>query len=165
MLHYLFFIEGGMFSLDWTYSMPSKITGLQGSCLVIPCSFEFKTEKLSNVEVKWYLYSTTEYPLVYASDSKNVNKLFGETTLYGLPSEKNCSLEIKQLNMQHNGRRLYPWMDPKSVHTFHKENYYDQSVELQITGSANYFYRDTLHDQGVFELDSSLLFAFDRTSQ
>lgn len=140
MLHYLFFIEGGMFSLDWTYSMPSKITGLQGSCLVIPCSFEFKTEKLSNVEVKWYLYSTTEYPLVYASDNKNVNKLFGETTLYGLPSEKNCSLEIKQLNMQHNGRRLYPWMDPKSVHTFHKENYYDKSVELQITGSANYFY-------------------------
>lgn len=140
-LHYLFPNEGGMISLDWTYSMPSKITGLSGSCLVIPCSYDFRTEKLSNVDVKWYLYSTTQYPLVYGPDKENViDKFFGKTKLYGLPSEKNCSLEIKQLNMKNNGDRLYPWMDPKSVQTFHKENYYDNSIELQITGSPIYFF-------------------------
>lgn len=135
-----------MHSLDWTYTMPSKITGLRGSCLVIPCSFDFKTEQHSNVKVKWYLYSTTEYPLVYGPDNEDVlSKFNGKTRLYGLPSEKNCSLEIKQLDMLHNGDRLYPWIDPKPVQTFHKENYYDKSIELQITGSAIYLYRDTLH--------------------
>lgn len=151
--------------MDWTYSMPSKITGLRGSCLVIPCSFDFRTEKLRNVEVKWYLYSTTEYPLVYGPNTEGViGKFFGKTRLYGLPSEKNCSLEIKQLDMHHNRDRLYPWMDPKSVQTFHKENYFDKSIEIQITGNAIYFHRDTLNYQGVLSLDSSLLLAFDRTS-
>lgn len=155
-----------MFSLDWTYSIPSKITGLRGSCLVIPCSFDFKTETLRNVEVKWYLYSTTDYPLVYYPDNTQVTgRFFGKTRLYGLPSEKNCSLEIKQLDMHHNGDRLYPWMDPKSVQTFHKENYYDKSVELQITGSPIYFYKDTLNFQGELHLDSSLLLDSYRTSQ
>ncbi|XP_053543544.1 uncharacterized protein LOC108277733 isoform X2 [Ictalurus punctatus] len=130
-------VKRGMHSLDWTYTMPSKITGLWGSCLVIPCSFDFKTEKHSNVKVKWYLYSTTEYPLVYGPDNEDVlSKFNGKTRLYGLPSEKNCSLEIKQLDMLHSGDRLYPWIDPKPVQSFHKENYYDKSIELQITEQA-----------------------------
>ncbi|KAK3560905.1 hypothetical protein QTP86_022883 [Hemibagrus guttatus] len=131
-------VKRGMFSLDWTYSMPSKITGLRGSCMVIPCSFDFKREKHSNVEVKWYLYSSNTYPLVYDPDNKNVlDKYIGKTRLYGLPSEKNCSLEITQLETQHNADRLYPWMDPKSVQTFHKENYYDKSIELQVKDQAD----------------------------
>ncbi|KAB5550539.1 hypothetical protein PHYPO_G00054860 [Pangasianodon hypophthalmus] len=131
-------VKMGMSSLDWTYSMPSKITGIRGSCVVIPCSFDFRTEKLRNVVVKWYLYSTTKYPLVYDADNNEVTgKYFGKARLYGLPSEKNCSLEIKQLDMHHNGDRLYPWMDPKPVMTFHKENYYDKSVELQIKEQAD----------------------------
>lgn len=137
-----------MFSLDWTYSMPSKITGLRGSCLVIPCSFDFRAEKHNNVEVKWYLYSPTQYPLVYGPDNDNIlGKFFGKTKLCGLPSEKNCSLEIKQLDMHHNGDRLYPWMDPKSVQTFHKENYFDKSIELKITGRPLYFTETLLKSQ------------------
>ncbi|XP_047676768.1 uncharacterized protein LOC113643674 isoform X2 [Tachysurus fulvidraco] len=131
-------VKRGMFSLDWTFSMPSKIKGLRGSCLVIPCSFDFKTEKPSSVQVKWYLFSTTSYPLVYDPDNQNIiNKFFGKARLYGLPSEKNCSLEITQLEMSHSGDRLYPWMDPKSIDTYHMENYYDKSIELQVTDQAD----------------------------
>ncbi|XP_053363781.1 uncharacterized protein LOC128533521 isoform X1 [Clarias gariepinus] len=133
-------VKRGMFSLDWTYSMPSKMTGLQGTCLVIPCSFDFRnsTKKPADVEVKWYLYSTSQYPLVYSPDGENViQKYFGKTRLYGLTSEKNCSLEIMQLELQYNGDRLYPWMDPKSVDTFHKEDFYAKSIELQITEQAD----------------------------
>lgn len=140
-----------MFSLDWTFSMPSKIKGLRGSCLVIPCSFDFKTEKHSSVQVKWYLFSTTSYPLVYDPDDRNViNKFFGKTSLYGLPSEKNCSLKITQLEMSHSGERLYPWMDPKPIDSYHRENYYDKSIELQVTGNGTYFYIDILSYQGVY---------------
>lgn len=121
--------------------MPSKMTGLQGTCLVIPCSFDFRnsTKKPADVEVKWYLYSTSQYPLVYSPDGENViQKYFGKTRLYGLTSEKNCSLEIMQLELQYNGDRLYPWMDPKSVDTFHKEDFYAKSIELQITGNDTF---------------------------
>ncbi|KAF5906254.1 uncharacterized protein DAT39_004002, partial [Clarias magur] len=128
-----------MFSLDWTYSMPSKMTGLRGTCLVIPCSFDFRnsTKNPADVEVKWYIYSTSQYPLVYSSDGDYViGKYFGKTKLYGQTSEKDCSLEIKT-EMNHNGDRLYPWMDPKSIETFHKEDFYAKSIELQITEQAD----------------------------
>ncbi|KAF5880259.1 uncharacterized protein DAT39_023239, partial [Clarias magur] len=132
-------VKRGMFSLEWTYSMPSKMTGLRGTCLVIPCSFNFRnsTSKTADVEVKWYLYSTSKYPLVYSPDGKNIiDKYSGKTRLYGLTSEKNCSLEIKT-EMNHNGDRLYPWMDPKSIETFHKADFYAKSIELQIREQAD----------------------------
>lgn len=158
--HYLFPNKGGMNSVDWTYSMPSKITGLRGSCLVIPCSFDIRKENLKNIDVKWYLYSSTEYPLVYDSNNMNVlNKYFDKTRLYGLPSEKNCSLEIKQLDMHHNGDRLYPWMDPKPVQTFHKEeNSFDNSIELKIKGSPKY--RHFKYSKKVFDVNFSVLLDF-----
>ncbi|XP_026882287.2 uncharacterized protein LOC113587700 [Electrophorus electricus] len=130
-------VKRGRSSVDWTYSMPIKIKGLRGSCMVIPCTFDFKTTQPGNIIVKWYLDSSRGYPLVYAQNGENiVGKYHGKTKLYGLPSERNCSLEINTLELDHNGDRLYPWMDPKPVEAFHKENY-DSSVEIQVTAQAD----------------------------
>ncbi|XP_076833281.1 uncharacterized protein LOC143478202 [Brachyhypopomus gauderio] len=130
-------VKRGMSNLDWTYSMPSKMKGLRGSCMVIPCSFDFKTKLPSNVMVKWYLDASTGYPLVFSQHGENVvSKYWGRTRLYGLPSDRNCSLEIKSLEMDHNGDRLYPWMDAKPAETFHKENF-EHFVELQVTGQGD----------------------------
>ncbi|XP_072547729.1 uncharacterized protein [Salminus brasiliensis] len=130
-------VKRGMSSLDWTYSMPSKVKGLRGSCLVIPCSFEFKSTPPSNTMVKWYEYSTSQHPLVYAQNGANViGKFWQKTELYGSSSEGNCSLKINPLLMEHNGERLYPWMDQQPVEKFHKVNHYDNCVVLEVTEQA-----------------------------
>ncbi|XP_066535156.1 uncharacterized protein [Hoplias malabaricus] len=131
-------VKRGMSSLDWTYSMPSKIKGLQGSCLIIPCSFTFKTTMPSNVMVKWYEYSTTQYPLVFSEDknAEVTGKFWRKTELFGSQSEGSCSLNINPLMTEHNRVRLYPWMDPKPVNTFHRENY-ENWVEVQVTDQAD----------------------------
>uniref|UniRef100_A0A3B1KH15 Ig-like domain-containing protein n=1 Tax=Astyanax mexicanus TaxID=7994 RepID=A0A3B1KH15_ASTMX len=130
-------VKRGMSSLDWTYSMPSKIKGLRGSCLIIPCSFEFKSTMPSNTMVKWYEYSSTTFPLVYAQDGQNViGKFWGKTELNGSASEGKCSLKIYPLLMEHNRERLYPWMDQKPVETFHSVNHRDSCVELEVTEQA-----------------------------
>ncbi|KAL7832094.1 hypothetical protein AOLI_G00296420 [Acnodon oligacanthus] len=127
-----------MFSRDWTFSMPNAIRGVQGSCVVIPCSFDFKTSQPSYVNVKWYEFSETQYPLVYdQSTQKVIPKFRGKTSLYGSPYEGNCSLKIQPLELQHNQERLYPWMDPKPIETYHRENYLDVTVALEVTGGMS----------------------------
>ncbi|KAL6471390.1 hypothetical protein MHYP_G00200400 [Metynnis hypsauchen] len=127
-------VKRSMFSRDWTFSMPNAIRGVQGSCVVIPCSFDFKTSKPSNVNVKWYEFSDTQYPLVYdQSTQKVISKFRGKTSLYGSPYEGNCSLKIQHLERQHNQKKLYPWMDPKPIETYHRENYLDVTIALEVT--------------------------------
>ncbi|XP_036453137.1 myelin-associated glycoprotein-like [Colossoma macropomum] len=128
------FFKGSMFFRDWTFSMPNAIRGVRGSCVVIPCNFDFKTTPPPNVNVKWYKFSDTQYPLVYDQSAQNViTKFRGKTSLYGSPNEGNCSLKIQPLEMQHNQERLYPWMDPKPIETYHRENYLDVTIALEVT--------------------------------
>uniref|UniRef100_A0AAR2IW31 Si:dkey-238d18.10 n=1 Tax=Pygocentrus nattereri TaxID=42514 RepID=A0AAR2IW31_PYGNA len=127
-------VKRSMFSRDWTFSIPNAIRGVRGSCVVIPCSFDFKSSKPSNVNVKWYEFSETQYPLVYdQSTQKVIPKFRGKTSLYGSPYEGNCSLKIQHLELQHNQERLYPWMDPKAIETYHRENYLEVTIVLEVT--------------------------------
>ena len=127
-----------MSSLDWTYSMPSQIKGLQGSCLVIPCSFNFKTTQPSKVRVRWYEHSKERSKdlLIFDEDDRGAaSKMWGKTELYGSSSDGNCSLKINSLILQHDEEKLFPWMDQNTVESFHKENY-DSFVQLHVTGKA-----------------------------
>uniref|UniRef100_A0A4W4GG31 Immunoglobulin domain-containing protein n=1 Tax=Electrophorus electricus TaxID=8005 RepID=A0A4W4GG31_ELEEL len=103
------FFEGSMFSRDWTFSMPKAITGLPGSCVVIPCSFDFKTsqpkntgdEPLTRLRSLWI---TRKGEYVFHTGQSNVLDNFkGRTQLLGNPDEQNCTLEIDNVQPHDNG--------------------------------------------------------------
>ncbi|KAI4904655.1 hypothetical protein NFI96_019432, partial [Prochilodus magdalenae] len=97
--------------------MPGTITGLKGSCLVIPCSFSYDSDPPENpYRVVWYQYVDRGYPLVYDSwyPGDVINKFYGRTRLYR-QTYRDCSLLITKLDPSHHGEKLYAWIDPENV--------------------------------------------------
>ncbi|XDV31911.1 hypothetical protein PO909_002836 [Leuciscus waleckii] len=97
--------------------MPKDIHGLQGSCLVIPCSFSYTSNPPKHPRrVVWYQWVSKGYPLVYdpLHEGDVIKKFRGKTDLYE-NSTWNCSLLIKNLEQSHNGETLYAWIDPETV--------------------------------------------------
>uniref|UniRef100_A0A9J8C1D0 Ig-like domain-containing protein n=1 Tax=Cyprinus carpio carpio TaxID=630221 RepID=A0A9J8C1D0_CYPCA len=104
-------------ALGWEVSMPKDIHGLKGSCLVIPCSFNYKSNPPKNPRrVVWYRRDSEGLPLVYDYlYPYNVNEKYrGKTDLYR-ESDWNCSLLIKNLESSHNGEKLYTRIDPENI--------------------------------------------------
>ncbi|XP_016370360.1 uncharacterized protein LOC107710143 [Sinocyclocheilus rhinocerous] len=105
-------------ALGWEVRMPKEIRGLQGSCLVIPCSFSYSSNPPKNpYRVVWYQWVSRGYPLVYDPLHPNdvIEKFREKTYLYREPSSWDCSLLIKNLELSHHGEKLYTWIDPENV--------------------------------------------------
>ncbi|XP_039526320.1 sialoadhesin-like [Pimephales promelas] len=97
--------------------MPKDIRGLQGSCLVIPCSFSYTTNPPKDPRrVVWYQWVSHGYPLVYDPwyPYDVIEKFRGKTDLYGTLGW-DCSLLIKNLEQSHHGEKIYAWIDPENV--------------------------------------------------
>ncbi|XP_052432245.1 uncharacterized protein LOC127972633 isoform X2 [Carassius gibelio] len=107
-------------TLGWEVSMPKQIHGLRGSCLVIPCSFYYRSYPPVNPNrIVWYQYDSSpfSYPLVYDPWNPNgvIWKFRWKTDLYRNPHSWDCSLLIKTLEQSHHGEKLYTWIDPENV--------------------------------------------------
>ncbi|XP_035288843.1 uncharacterized protein LOC118235520 [Anguilla anguilla] len=128
-------VKRAMFSLGWSFSMPSQVTGLQGSCLVIPCHFEYSSTLPSDISVMWYKYTPGEYTVVFSAARPGdvISDFSGKTSLYGSPSDRSCSLKINPVEMNHHRQRLYTWVDPKPISSYHRQNYQDKTVEIYVT--------------------------------
>ncbi|XP_065136625.1 uncharacterized protein [Paramisgurnus dabryanus] len=118
LLHLLF--QGVLLyeTLAWQVTMPDEIHGLEGSCLVVPCSFYYTSYPPSDPNrVVWYKWHSINYPLVYDPryPYEVDGKFQGKTDLYGNPSKWSCSLLIKSVDLSHHGEKIYAWIDPENV--------------------------------------------------
>ncbi|XP_073671654.1 sialoadhesin-like [Paramisgurnus dabryanus] len=106
-------------TLAWEVRMPSEIHGLKGSCLVIPCSYNYTSKPPTDPRrVVWYQYVSKSYPIVCDPwyPGKVIDKFRGKTDLYNSTnSDRDCSLLIKSVDPSHNGEKLYTWIDPENV--------------------------------------------------
>ncbi|XP_048017469.1 sialoadhesin-like isoform X3 [Megalobrama amblycephala] len=105
-------------TLAWEVKIPKDIHGLKGSCLVIPCSFSYTSYPPKNPRrVVWYQWVSKGYPLVYDPlHADDVIEMFKrKTSLYGNPSNGDCSLLITNLEQSHHGEKVYAWIDPENV--------------------------------------------------
>uniref|UniRef100_A0A4W5RKD8 Ig-like domain-containing protein n=1 Tax=Hucho hucho TaxID=62062 RepID=A0A4W5RKD8_9TELE len=81
----------------------SSVSGLQGSCIVIPCSFNYpepekKPSKLTGI---WF---KDTHDTIYHPVSSNIIKDYrGRTELVGDLWQKNCSLRIDPLHLSDKG--------------------------------------------------------------
>lgn len=122
-------------SVAWQVKVPSSIRGLRGSCLVIPCSYDYYQYPPKNPKrVVWYQYVDRGYPLVHDSWHPNqvIQTFRGKTQLITTYS-KSCTLQILPLDWTHHRRRLYPWVDPEHVgrRTY---RFFDTTVTIEVLG-------------------------------
>lgn len=78
-----------------------RISALTGSCVVIPCTFQTGNEFIPRLRGLWY---TNKGKYVYHTGQSNVMDNFkGRTKLLGNPDDKNCTLEIDNVQAHDNG--------------------------------------------------------------
>ncbi|KAG8010164.1 Myelin-associated glycoprotein, partial [Nibea albiflora] len=128
-----------IFNSSWTWQvhMPRHIKGLLGSCLVIPCHFDYYQYPPQRPDrVVWYQYASSGYPLVY--DEKypyNVIDMFWRRTSrpYTPSWRKDCSLKINPVKWSDHRQKIYTWIDPENVGrgTY---RFFDTTVTIEVVG-------------------------------
>uniref|UniRef100_A0A8C7CR58 Ig-like domain-containing protein n=1 Tax=Oncorhynchus kisutch TaxID=8019 RepID=A0A8C7CR58_ONCKI len=102
---------------SWTADVPKSVSGLRGSCIVIPCSFNYPEPEKKPSKFTGIWFKGT-HDTIYHPDSSNIIKDYrGRTELVGDLRQKNCSLRIDPLHDNHNKRNsnvvlLYPIIYP-----------------------------------------------------
>ncbi|XP_041834941.1 uncharacterized protein LOC121635704 [Melanotaenia boesemani] len=132
-------VKRNMHSLGWSISTPRSITGLRGSCIVIPCTFSYTITSPHGLQIIWYLYQSSGYPVVFNPEKKNVVSEFsGITSMIGAVANNNCSLKIDNLKTSHNEDRLYPWIDKNPIDHYHSQghSFYDKTTQLMVEDEA-----------------------------
>lgn len=125
-----------MLSLDWSFTTPRSITGMRGSCIIIPCQFTYALTQPAGLRVKWYSLKGNQNWPVHDGIESVLAKFRSITTVVGSVETGNCSLKIKKLEMSHNQERLYPWVDKAPITSYHTEgqNLYDKTTQLIVSG-------------------------------
>ncbi|XP_027142177.1 myelin-associated glycoprotein isoform X2 [Larimichthys crocea] len=129
---------GNMLSRGWSFTTPGSITGMRGSCIIVPCSFSYSTSQPANLRVIWYLFQINGYPPVFDERQTVFSKFRGKTSLIGSVTERNCSLKIDRLEMSHNQDRIYPWVDKNPITSYHTvgHTFYDKTSLLIVSDHA-----------------------------
>lgn len=125
-----------MASRAWSFTTPYSITGMRGSCIIIPCRFTYNIFQPADLRVIWYLFESNGYPSVFDERNNVISKYRGKTSLTGSVKDRNCSLKIEKLEMSHNQDRLYPWIDKSPITSYHslEHTFYDTSTQLIVLG-------------------------------
>nr|XP_020493058.1 myelin-associated glycoprotein-like [Labrus bergylta]XP_020493059.1 myelin-associated glycoprotein-like [Labrus bergylta] len=126
-------------SRAWHVKMPSNIRGILGSCLVIPCSFDyFENPPRRPDRVVWYQYVKWGYPLVCDSGYQNdvIDIFKRKTRVLTSTFKKKCTLEIYPVMWSHHRQKIYPWVDPEHVgqSTY---RFYDTTVTIEVVDEAD----------------------------
>lgn len=126
-----------MMSRGWSFTTPGRITGMKGSCVIIPCKFAYSASQPPDLRVIWYLYQSHGYPLVFDERKDVLESFRGRTSLIGSVGKRNCSLQIERLEVIHNQQRFYPWVDKNTVTSYHPldQAFYDKTTQLLVSGT------------------------------
>ncbi|XP_068425817.1 uncharacterized protein, partial [Clinocottus analis] len=136
--HLLPLFTGSMLSRGWSFTTPGSISGMRGSCIIIPCTFSYSISQPADLRVIWYLFQRNRYPAVFDEGQTIVSKFNGRTSLVGSVGERNCSLKIERLEMSHNKDRLYPWVDKNPITSYHGlgDAFEEKTSQLIVTDNA-----------------------------
>lgn len=128
-------------SWAWTVKMPNNIKAMLGSCVVIPCTFDYYENPPHNADrVVWYQYVRHGYPLVYDNWYRDsvIDIFRGKTSRTStFTYSKECSLKISSVTWNHHRQRIYPWVDPENVSRW-TYRFYDETVTIEVTGKLSW---------------------------
>ncbi|XP_072317576.1 uncharacterized protein [Eucyclogobius newberryi] len=131
-------IKRNMMSRGWSFSAPNSVTGMAGSCVVIPCTFTYTQSRPADPKVLWYLYHSNKYLPVYGPKQEVDRKYNSRTSLIGSVNDGNCSMKIDRLETSHSQDRVYPWVDKNPITSYHTvgHSFYDKTTQIIVSDHA-----------------------------
>lgn len=112
---------------SWDVSSPNTVEGVKGSCLIIPCVFNFPAdvEVPHGITTIWYYEHSRNRQVVHHSgDPKLVEERFRtRAQLLGNPTNRECNLLLKDLSPEDSGSynfrfeisEINRWLDVKGT--------------------------------------------------
>lgn len=127
---------GTIRSVGWSFTTPNSVTGMKGSCVIIPCRFTYDTSLPADLRVIWYLFQGNQYSPVFDGRQNAISKYRGMTSLTGAVGNQECSLKIDKLDKIHGQDRLFPWIDKNAITFYHMKghSFYDKTTQIVILG-------------------------------
>ncbi|MBN3325763.1 protein, partial [Atractosteus spatula] len=98
---------------QWNVWMPRDISTMTNSCVVIPCTFMYPSgvRPYGGTHGIWYFgspYPQFYPPVVYKSRTNIIHESYkGRTKLLGDLHQRNCTLQINNIGMEHSGRYYF----------------------------------------------------------
>ncbi|XP_038850572.1 B-cell receptor CD22-like [Salvelinus namaycush] len=133
LIHCIWLGVWGVDTSSWTAEVPNSVSGLQGSCIVIPCSFNYPEPKIKPSEFTGIWFKDT-YEVIYHPDSSNaITDYRHRTELVGDLRQKNCSLRIDPLHRSDEG----PFTFRIEIKNYNKASYKDDRVSIAVSSSPD----------------------------
>ncbi|XP_030605115.1 myelin-associated glycoprotein-like [Archocentrus centrarchus] len=119
---------------SWTINVPSTVKGLAGSCVVIPCSFNYPDPR-GKAKSFTGIWRTTEgvQVLYHQAESKTPEQHQSRTRFLGDISEKNCSLMIDSLQQNDRG----PFYFRIEIGGYDSASYAKNKVSISMISEPN----------------------------
>ncbi|XP_030605111.1 sialic acid-binding Ig-like lectin 14 [Archocentrus centrarchus] len=119
---------------SWTIDVPSTVKGLAGSCVVIPCSFNYPDPR-GKAKSFTGIWRTTEgvQVLYHQAESKTPEQHQSRTRFLGDISEKNCSLMIDSLQQNDRG----PFYFRIEIGGYDSASYAKNKVSISMISEPN----------------------------
>ncbi|XP_035390167.1 myelin-associated glycoprotein-like isoform X2 [Electrophorus electricus] len=116
---------------SWRVKIPPLMVGLEGSCVVIPCHFNYPgpSKKASDFTGIWL---TDFNEKVFHSVTSKISQMFqGRTSLTGDLSHRNCSLKINPLHHTDKGTFMFRI----EIEDYNKYSFTQSKVSLLVKDS------------------------------
>ncbi|KAM6909815.1 sialoadhesin [Xenentodon cancila] len=118
---------------SWTAEIPSSVTGLLGSCVVIPCSFNYPDPQKTLTEFTGIWVNEPDGYIFHPEESQMLQQYRGRTELLGNIREKNCSLKIERLQQSDSGSFFFR-IQIKDYNSF---SYRTKTVTISVKSEPN----------------------------
>ncbi|XP_035772299.1 myelin-associated glycoprotein-like [Neolamprologus brichardi] len=117
---------------SWTAAVPSSVKGLLGSCVVIPCSYNYPEPSKSPQTFTGIWYNDNDQVVCHSDASQTLDQFRNRTKLLGDLSKKNCSLMIDDLQ-QSDGGTFYFRIE---ITDYDKYSYKNNKVSISFVNTG-----------------------------
>ncbi|XP_028985714.1 myelin-associated glycoprotein-like isoform X2 [Betta splendens] len=118
---------------SWTATIPSSVKGLVGSCVVIPCSYNYPDPGKTVSQFTGIWMDQTNHVIYHSDPSKTVQEYKTRTELVGDITRKDCSLKIDPLQQSDQG----PFHFRIEIEDYEKYSYKENHVSITIISESH----------------------------